>query len=259
MVIFGYPPSKDLNDGASKPSIAPFKKVMDKMKHVVFDIETTGLTPLRDRVVSIGLKRHDDERILITQNDELKELNKQLYEKEERLKQLLMSEEEGKTKKIKGIREEIEQLKIKIKPIEDKVEKQTIQEFWDYVKEHKSKYGDICLIGYNSVSFDMHFLKIRSTYHNIPVFPFKKYEEHIDLFYILTPYRGKYAKLDDYCNLFGIPAEFKEMGDAVPKAWKKGDYELIIAHNLDDIRRTWKLYHVLKEHNMIDTEIDMRI
>ena len=41
------------------------------MKYIIYDIETTGLTPLKDRIVSIGIKTKEDERILIN-NDEKK-------------------------------------------------------------------------------------------------------------------------------------------------------------------------------------------
>lgn len=176
------------------------------MKYIIFDIETTGLTPLNDRVVSIGIKTKEDERILMNED-----------------------------------------------------EKELIQEFWDYIRNHKKKYGAFCLVGYNSVSFDLHFIKIRSLHHSIPIYPIKKYDEHIDLYWILTPYKSRRGKLDDFCNLFGIPAEFESKGNAVPKAWEEKNYDLIIKHNEDDIRRTYKLFRLMLENNMLESEIDLRV
>jgi len=176
------------------------------MKYIIYDIETSGLSPLKDRIVSIGIKTKEDERILM--NDD---------------------------------------------------EKKLIEEFWDYLKNHKKKYGSFVLVGYNSVAFDLYFIKIRSAYHKVPVMPIEKYKEHIDLYWVLTPYGSRKGKLDDFCNLFGFPAQYESMGDAVPKAWKDKNYELIIKHNEDDIRRTYQLFRVCLENNLIESEIDLRV
>ena len=177
------------------------------MKYIIYDIETNGLTPLENRIVSIGLKTKNDERILMNNESE---------------KDLIIS-------------------------------------FWEYLREHKRKYGSFCLVGYNCVSFDMYFIKIRSAYHGVPCMKVEKYKEHIDLYWVLTPYGTRKGKLDDYCNLFGFPAQFKSMGNAVPKAWEEKNYDLIIKHNEDDIRRTYQLLQVCLENNLIESEIDLRV
>jgi len=154
---------------------------MEEPIRIVFDIETLGLDPIKDRVTAIGLKT-DAEELIITYKDEKRILN----------------------------------------------------EFWDYLA--KKKY--FRLVGFNSISFDVPFLYLRSFKHNVEVFNVDG--RSIDLRLVLNHGRA-YAKgkLEEYSKLIGFKTKYHGFsGKHIPLLWKHGKIEELKEYLLQDVRMT---------------------
>ncbi len=136
-------------------------------------------------------------------------------------------------------------------------EKEMQEKFW----EGDKSYGEF--IGFNSRSFDVPFLMVRSAIHgvkpsknllsnrylNLQIFNAK----HIDLLDQLTFYGAVYRRkggLHLWCRAFGIesPKAKGIKGDDVAGLFKDGEYLKIAKYNVDDLRATRELYLKWKKY-----------
>ena len=136
-------------------------------------------------------------------------------------------------------------------------EKEMLEKFWEGAKS----YGEF--IGFNSRSFDVPFLMVRSAIHGIK--PSKNLlsnrylssqifnAKHIDLLDQLTFYGAVYRRkggLHLWCRAFGIesPKAKGVKGDDVAGLFKSGEYLKIAKYNVDDLRATRELYLKWEEY-----------
>lgn len=127
----------------------------------------------------------------------------------------------------------------------DEDEKLILKNSWFYLNSLMQK-DRIKLIGYNLVSFDYHFMKIRSMLHGIQVTPIDSYDMN-DLFWCLNqPYTNNRVKLETWCKFLGIPHDFTLNGSMMPELFEKKNYDAIRKHNIDDLVSTKLLYERVK-------------
>lgn len=160
---------------------------------VVFDIETEGLEPPFDRIISIALKTRNEE-VLIMKDDEV----------------------------------------------------ELLQEFWSFLRKHEW----FRLVGFNSSSFDVPFLNVRSLVNGVKVVDVR--DRHIDLRYLLTWSKYSKGKLSDYSYVLGLGGKFADIhGSEIPALWKSGQLQTILSYALEDVRLTYGIYVRCKEVGLI--------
>ncbi len=129
-------------------------------------------------------------------------------------------------------------------------EKEMLEKFWEGAKSYDE------FIGFNSRSFDVPFMMVRSAIHgaqpsknllsnrylNSQLFNAK----HIDLLDQLTFYGAvrKKGGLHLWCRAFGIksPKDEGVKGEDVAGLFKNGEYLKIAEYNVGDLRATRELY-----------------
>jgi len=129
----------------------------------------------------------------------------------------------------------------------DPDEKKVLEAFWQYV----SSFDSWRLVGFNSSSFDLPFLVVRSFKHGI-VMPRLRYR-NVDLRLILSS-GDKYAKgkLDDYAKLLDIPSKLNNWSGAhAVILWQEGKYEELSAYVMQDVKITYSLYVQCKKVGLI--------
>lgn len=122
-----------------------------------------------------------------------------------------------------------------------------LTEFWHTLKAISAR-GPMRLVGFNSKSFDVPFLHIRSAVHDIrPAYRIdqRRYysDYHCDLRDILTNFDNrKKGKLNYYAKLFGVQQK-SGSGSMVDGWWKNGEHEKIASYCLDDCRATYQVFN----------------
>ena len=119
-----------------------------------------------------------------------------------------------------------------------------VKSFWVCINEFDT------LIGFNSESYDLRYLMIRSLVNNIKV-KNQRFIKHIDL---RTIFNGddKFAKgtLRDFSKALGIEAT-TENGTTMRDYYLKEDFETIEKHNKEDVKITWEIYQKAKSINLL--------
>ncbi len=129
-------------------------------------------------------------------------------------------------------------------------EKEMLEKFWEGAKSYDE------FIGFNSRSFDVPFMMVRSAIHG--VLPSKNLlsnrylnsqifnAKHIDLLDQLTFYGAvrKKGGLHLWCRAFGIksPKDEGVKGEDVAGLFENGEYLKIAEYNVGDLRATRELY-----------------
>lgn len=125
-------------------------------------------------------------------------------------------------------------------------EKQMLKGFWQGVKNYTQ------VIGFNSRSFDVPFIMVRSAIHkirssiNLMPYRYAANTNHIDLLDQLTYYGAvrKKGSLHLWCRAFGIesPKAQGVTGDDVAGLFKEKKFKKIAEYNVRDLYATKKLY-----------------
>jgi len=162
--------------------------------NIVFDIETTGLDPFKDRVVAIGVKTDTDECV-----------------------------------------------------ITEKSEQVMLEKFWRKL-EQQSYFR---LVGFNSTTFDIPFLNIRSLLYGVKVVDVRG--KHIDLRFVLSyGQHFKNGKLEDYAKLLGIKPKYNGFtGAHIPILWEHGKIDELVEYVLQDARMTYSIFNKAKRVNLL--------
>lgn len=159
-------------------------------EEIAFDIETTGLNPFKDRVISIAVKTDTEEHIFT-----------------------------------------------------NKKERIILEKFWSFLRSLES----IKLIGFNSFTFDIPFLYIRSLKHKVRAIDVRY--KSVDLrFLIAFGNKFKSGTLEDYSKLIGYTAKYNGYsGKHLPLLWKEGKLDKLKEYALQDVKMTFELYQKVKE------------
>jgi uncharacterized protein YprB with RNaseH-like and TPR domain len=126
-------------------------------------------------------------------------------------------------------------------------EKTVLTDFWDQTRQFK----DFRLVGFNSASFDLPFLLVRSFKHGVIV-PNLKYRS-VDLRLVLSM-GNKFAKgkLEDYAKLIGAPMKLNNWSGAQAIIlWKEGRYDELSEYVLQDVRITDSILQRCKQIGVI--------
>jgi DNA polymerase elongation subunit (family B) len=102
--------------------------------------------------------------------------------------------------------------------------------------------GDRCIVGFNSLQFDLPVLMRRAQYLGIscPEFNLDKYRSpHLDLLERLT-FRGrlKMRSLSFYCKRFGIPHDDSVSGKDITQLVAENDWKTVADHCRSDVEAT---------------------
>ena len=204
---------------------------------IFLDIETTGLKPLEDRIVAVGLK-----------------VNYELF---------YVDEGEWDTK-IRVLKDEVEEFAFFSEMIED------INKFIDTCR---SEGKHPLLVGYN-VGFDLGFISARSAILHTKFYDYTKPASvkaleiagllrglpRVDLMHVISRYwlnNGRYVKMKDVCSALGV--EFDDCdGSEIPELVEKGEWDKIEDHLRADLERLKKLYDVLRLQGLIQRNIQTR-
>ncbi|MBU2100833.1 ribonuclease H-like domain-containing protein [Candidatus Micrarchaeota archaeon] len=138
--------------------------------------------------------------------------------------------------------------------IQDKNEKQMLEEFWKEMKEFIGKSLNKKIVGFNLKDFDLPFLVTRSFINNVKIFPFK-IKEVIDLREKVSAFRYGFTrgKLKEFGEALGI--ELHEMdGSMVAEECIKGNIEKIKEYLKKDLEITEKMLKRIIETNIIEIE-----
>lgn len=130
----------------------------------------------------------------------------------------------------------------------DKDEKQMLEDFWGMVRKNQPY---IRLIGFNSYSFDIPFLIIRSFKHNVKVIDIRG--RMLDLRFVLSNgNRYQKGKLDEYAELIGLETKYKGYnGQDAIRLWNEGKLEELREYVLTDAKITYLVYKRAKEIGLI--------
>lgn len=134
----------------------------------------------------------------------------------------------------------------------EETEEETLQQFWDYLKDNIDEHR---FVGFNSKSFDIPFIKKRSSIKAVNTFnidiPARKYynNEHYDILEVLSNFgQNDMHSLDFYCKLYGITKDNGTDGSDVYTLYLNKDYEKIIDKCCEDAAATRDLYLRVKDY-----------
>lgn len=126
-----------------------------------------------------------------------------------------------------------------IKNVDD--ERELLKWFWETIKDATS------LIGFN-IEYDWKMLKLRSLRHRVKIRHLKKYDQRIDVRYLLTEDKFAKGKLKDFAEFFGFDLVDDIPGSEVPAAFADGKFNEIAHHLASDVRLTWNIYNLLVQY-----------
>ena len=133
------------------------------------------------------------------------------------------------------------------KVLMDRDEKKLLESFFKILKK------DTVLIGFNSDSFDIPYLRLRALRHQIDSSILSSVKS-LDLFKVLQsflPQRESWKRLGDWYQWFGLRNDNDFGGFKMSELWSDQKYELIEEHGLEDIRKTMRLYQILKSCSVV--------
>lgn len=129
-------------------------------------------------------------------------------------------------------------------------EKDLLEAFFASVKGHddssRGSHSSRTWIGHNVIEFDLRFLKQRALIKNVrPPFSIPADARHgqyvFDTMKEWAGWKG-YVKLDDLCKAFGLKGKGDIDGSMVGDLWAKGQYDIIMEYNKDDVEKTREVY-----------------
>jgi len=121
-----------------------------------------------------------------------------------------------------------------------------LNQFWSAITDAEE------LIGFNNMDFDLPALIQRSVVRGVKI---KKPRKVIDLRKEVAGFWYSYNKMTKgtlklWSELLGNPIKTNS-GEQMVQLWIKGEYELVKAHNLEDVELTFLLYKRMKECQVI--------
>ncbi|ADB58567.1 ribonuclease H-like domain-containing protein [Archaeoglobus profundus] len=214
---------------------------------IFFDIETTGLKSLEDRIVAIGIRVRE-------------EIFEDEYEVTTDTK-IWLAEEDGKYSEEKELTALLEL-------------HNTLQ---NLIIFHRDDGRSLLLVGYN-IGFDLGFISARSAilyrHYSIRDSTFRQLRRlrsvlglagllrelpRVDLMHIISRYwlnNGR-AKMKDVCSALGINYDDCD-GSEIPKLVEEGNWVAIEEHLKADLYRLSYLYDILKPQGLIAHNLRVR-
>ena len=127
-----------------------------------------------------------------------------------------------------------------------KDEKLLLEKFWAFL----SKHDQYRLLGFNSSSFDIPFVNVRSLVHGIPTQDVRG--KNLDIRYILNYGKSGKGKLIDYTELLGLGTKTKSVdGSKVPKLYEQGRLTEIENYLHQDVKITFGLYERMRRVHLL--------
>ncbi|GEM_PF-2481713 len=227
---------------------------------IFFDIETTGLKPLEDKIAAIGIH-----------------VNSEIFEDENEIvtdtKIWLAEGDDGKHSEEKEL--------------------EALLEFGDIIQNlirfHRDDGQTLLLVGYN-IGFDLGFISARGAilYQRYPKFGDPAIKQilrvksvrslagllrelpRVDLMHVISRYwlnTNKHVKMKDVCSALGINYDDCD-GSKIPELVEEGNWVAVEEHLKADLYRLSNLYGILKSqgliahnlrvrYNLFDCEVDL--
>ncbi|MHA2011207.1 MAG: ribonuclease H-like domain-containing protein [Candidatus Helarchaeota archaeon] len=122
-------------------------------------------------------------------------------------------------------------------------EEQMLSEFWTWL----NKQENWKLIGYNIISFDLHFLIHRSLKYGIKMINKRiLLDKTVDIMTELN-FFNKFRKLQDYAKLLGINGKYNNYdGSKIPVLFEYYEYDEIRRYLEQDLEMTYYLWQKIK-------------
>ncbi|RLI75261.1 hypothetical protein DRP05_15085 [Archaeoglobales archaeon] len=188
-----------------------------KLTPVFLDIETTGLSPLNDEIVAVGIRTIDFKT---------KQYNPWEYEKF---------------------------LDNKILTRKDFSEDELISAALHYLMREGACIIGYNVIGFDIPFITARALFNK---HNVRTLSLLRQQYRIDLMHVVTRYlltNNRHVKLNDITQFLGIEVNNQITGKDIPDLYEKGEFEKIEEHCFNDLENTYHLFMKLKDlciHNL---------